>query len=79
MGGVIFGIGFAVGLVAGYALTVLWIRHFDSLNPPSQGASASVPSGVPYKRKAEKKKPVVKDEYKEWQIEQEQLKEQGRG
>lgn len=67
-----FGVGFAVGLVVGYALSLVSIRYFDRKSAPLEGSRPYVPSGVPYKRKVEKKKPVAKSEFKEWQMEQEQ-------
>jgi hypothetical protein len=71
-----FSVGFAVGLVMGYAISLVTIRYLEKqypdVRPPAEGRAPFV------KRKQERKKPVVMDEFKEFQKEREQLKEQGR-
>ena len=71
-----FSAGFAVGLVAGYLISLVTIRYLEKeypdVRPKDEGRTPFI------KRKQERKKPVVMDEFKEYQKEREQLKEQGR-
>ena len=71
-----FSAGFAVGLVSGYLISLLTIRYLEREYPEIR---PSAEGRVPFiKRKQERRKPVVMDEFKEFQKEREQLKEQGR-
>jgi hypothetical protein len=72
----VFGIGFACGLVAGFVASLVALRYFEKQYPEQR---AAIDGRAPFvKRKAERKKPVVTDDYKEWQKEIERMKEQGR-
>lgn len=72
----LFSAGFAFGLVLGFVFSIVAIRYFERQSPDQRPK----PDGsAPFvKRKQERRKPVVFDEYKEWQKEQERLKETGR-
>lgn len=71
-----FSVGFAVGLVCGYLISLLTIRHLEKEYPEMRSRPDG---GAPFvKRKQERRKPVAMDEFKEYQKEREQLKEQGR-
>ncbi len=70
------GYEFALGLVLGFIFSVYAIRYFEKHYPQHRPTLSA--GGVPYfKKKIERKKPVVIDEAKEWRMEQEQ-REKGR-
>lgn len=69
-----FSYGFAAGLSVGFIMTVVALKYFDRQYPKP---SAWVDGRVPHvKRKVERKKPIVIDEFKEYQMEQDRLKEE---
>jgi len=76
MGGgqAVFSVGFAVGLVAGFGLSLVAIRYLEKQSPDQRPRPEGYAAFVP--RQKERKKPVVMDEAKEVRIEQERLKDQ---
>jgi hypothetical protein len=75
-GGVFSGYEFAIGLVVGFVGSVFAIRYFEKRYPEQRARPEGAAPFVA--RQKERRKPVVMDEAKEYRIEQERMKEQGR-